>query len=236
VINENNEPMPGLRVSSSIGTQHFEAVTDLKGHYTLTGLPKGKEIRVGVYVAGYGHNSAATVVDGNDFELQILPQGWDLLNKEAPGLFVEKWLNTEPTTLEQYRGKVVLLQIGILLPNYSRHLEPVQKALAKYGDKGLKVIAVHQPLQIDWAGKVTEENLLAFINKQNIKFPFAIDGSRDKARDLLPPERLSGNGAMYSLYGVKATPALYLIDKQGIVRISPTGDNLEKWIKRLLAE
>lgn len=236
VINENNEPMPGLRVSSSIGTQHFEAVTDLKGRYTLTGLPKGKEIRVGVYVAGYGHNSAATVVDGNDFELQMFPQGWDLLNKEAPGLFVEKWLNAEPVTLEQYRGKVVLLQIGILLPNYSRHLEPVQEALAKYGDKGLKVIAVHQSLQIDWAGKVTEDNLLAFINKQNIKFPFAIDGSRDKARDLLPPERLSGNGAMYSLYGVKATPALYLIDKQGIVRISPTRDDLDQWVKRLLAE
>ena len=52
----------------------------------------------------------------------------------------------------------------------------------------------------------------------------------------LAPRRLIGNGAMYSLYDVKATPALYLIDKKGILRISPTEDNLEQWIKRLLAE
>jgi hypothetical protein len=57
----------------------------------------------------------------------------------------------------------------------------------------------------------------------------------EKVKDLAP-DRLIGNGAMYSLYDVKATPALYLIDKKGILRISPTQDNLEKWIRQLLAE
>ncbi|UCD56251.1 MAG: TlpA family protein disulfide reductase, partial [Candidatus Hydrogenedentota bacterium] len=141
----------------------------------------------------------------------------------APGLFVEKWLNTEPVTLEQYRGKVVLLQIGILLPNYPRHFERIEKALGKYGDKGLEVIAVHEPLRVTWAGKVTEEDIRAFIKKSKIKFPFGID---DPKHDL----------STHSAYNLKVTPALYLIDKKGMVRVSPKKDELDKWIRLLLAE
>jgi hypothetical protein len=41
---------------------------------------------------------------------------------------------------------------------------------------------------------------------------------------------------MYSLYAVKASPASYLIDKQGVLRISPKRDELEDWVRKLLAE
>lgn len=235
VINENNEPMVGFKVDTSIGTKHFADVTDTKGRYALTGLPKGKKLYVGLYAPGYGHNYSNVVCDGNDFDIQIFPQGWDLLDKEAPGLFVEKWLNTEPITLEQYRGKAVLLQIGAYLPHYLDDLGGVQKVLKKYGDKGLIIIAIHQRLNVSWGGEVTENDLMAFVKKHDVKFPFGIDDSMDRVRDLAPG-RLASNGAMYSLYDVKATPALYLIDKEGILRISPTRDNIDEWIKRLLEE
>jgi len=41
---------------------------------------------------------------------------------------------------------------------------------------------------------------------------------------------------MYSLYDVKATPALYLIDKKGVLRTSPKRHAVSTWIQRLLEE
>jgi len=224
VFDENNEPMVGLRVNANIGTQQFTDVTDIEGKYTLTGLPRGKNISGNVYADGYGHTMFKTVVDSNDLDIQIFPQGWELLNKEAPGLFVQKWFNTEPLILEQYRGKVVLLQVGVCLPNYSQDLDLSQKTIDKYGDKGLEVIAIHQALDITRPVRVTEADITDYITRHNIIYPFGID------------ENSSGNGATYSLYDVKATPALYLVDKNGILRTSPKRNELDRWIDQLLAE
>jgi len=224
VTNENNEPMIGFRVDASIGTQQFSDVTDTQGRYILTGLPEGKNISGSVYAAGYGHTIFKAVVDSNDLDIQMFPQEWNLLDKQAPALLVEKWINTEPVILEQYRGKVVLLQVGVLLPNYSSDLELTQRMIGKYAVQGLEVIAVHQPLDVTWAGAVTETDIAEYITRHNIIYPFGID------------EDTSGNGATYSLYDVKATPALYLIDKEGFIRISPKRNELDKWIDQLLAE
>jgi len=236
VVNEVNEPMVGLRVWTSVGTQDFQDTTDLRGRYVLKGLPRGKEVSGGVYAEGYGHTSFKAVVDGNDLEIKLFPQGWELLNKPAPGLFVDEWINAENVTLEQYRGKVVLLQIGVLLPNYTPDLESMKTLLNEYGSQGLQVIAIHQRLDAGWTGrKVTEDDLNTFVATHAITFPFAIDAPVDPVRDLVG-KRAASNGATYSLYDVKATPALYLIDKKGILRISPKRDELDTWIKRLLQE
>ncbi len=117
-----------------------------------------------------------------------------------------------------------MLQVGVLLPNYSQDLELTQRMIDKYADEGFEVIAVHQPLDVTWAGAVTEEDIRAYIARHNIIYPFGID------------EDKPGNGATYSLYDVKAAPALYLIDKEGFIRISPKRDELDNWIDQLLAE
>ncbi len=237
VINEKGKPMTRMRVYARRGGGIVQDTTDSRGRYKLTGLPKGEEISMGVYASGYGHCSFKVTPGKSDFDMQIFPQGYDLYGKQAPGLFVGKWLNTKPITLKQFRGKVVLLQIGIRLPDYPRQLEQVQEVLEKYGDKGLEVIAVHQRLHVTrprTGQATTQEKLLAFIKENDIKFPFGIDGDSNMLFTL--PATRSPNGAMYSVYGVKATPALYLIDKQGKVRISPTRMNLDEWIEKLLAE
>ena len=235
VINENNEPMIGLRVwpDGPIGVS--QDVTNLEGRYKLDKLPRGKTIKVGVYADGYGHISFKKVLDGNDFDMQIFLQGWDLLGKQAPQLVVRKWLNKDTVSLENHLGKVVLLQIGVLLPNYSDQFNRIVRVVEKYSDKGLEVIAIHEPLRVTWAGKVTEDDILAFIQKNDIKFAFGIDDLPDKVYDIVEKEKLK-NGATGSLYHIKVTPALYLIDKKGILGISPTRDNLDQWIEKLLAE
>jgi len=233
VTNENNEPMAGLGIHCQPGGKSVESTTNSKGRYTLKGLPRAKKVSGSIYADGYGHTMFGTVIDGNELDIQLFPQGWKLLNKKAPGLFVGKWLNTEPVKLEQYQGKVVLLQLGVYLPDYLNHFERLEKVQKKYGPKGIEVIIVHQKLHAEYG--VTERDIIEFIKKYKVGFPFGIDDSMEKVKDLAP-DRLIGNGAMYSLYDVKATPALYLIDKKGILRISPTQDNLEKWIRQLLAE
>ena len=223
VIDEKGEPVVGYKVNTSVGTKQFQAVTDHRGGFSLKDLPEGKRLSVGLYVAGYGHCYQKVTVDGNDLEIQIFPQGWDLLGKEAPPLSVSRWFNHEPVTLQQFRGRVVLLQVGVLLPNYSRDLLLMQQMFNRYTDKGLKTIAIHQPLGITWAGKVTEADIEQYLLDQAVPFIFCLD-------------RGPSNGDTYAHYDVKATPALYLIDKQGRVRISPTRENLEEWIQRLIAE
>ena len=83
---------------------------------------------------------------------------------------------------------------------------------------------MHKRLDVTWTGEVTEADIVEYIARHNIIYPFGID------------EDTSGNGATYSLYDVKATPALYLIDKEGFIRISPKRDELDNWIDQLLAE
>jgi glutathione peroxidase-family protein/protocatechuate 3,4-dioxygenase beta subunit len=236
ITNEKNQPMPGLNVDiSSLGMKIFQGKTNRKGQFTIKGLPRDKNVSGSVYAEGYGHTMFKIKTDGSPLNLQLFPQGYDLLNKPAPGLFAEKWFNTEPITLEQFKGKVILLQISAMLPIYQRDFETIQKMNEKYGNQGLGIIVLHARLTDDWAGPVTEEDILAFIKKHNIQFPFGIDDAKEKVKKMVSPDKLH-NGAMYSMYDVKVTPALYLIDKKGLIRISPTEKNLEQWIKTLLAE
>jgi hypothetical protein len=223
VIDEKGDPVAGHKVHTSVGTTQFEDTTDHKGRFVLKGLPQGHKLRVGLYAPGYGHCYQQVTVDGNDVDIQIFPQGWDLLDKEPPPLQVGQWFNSEPITLEQLRGKVILLQIGVLLPNYGEDLTQAQEMCQKYQDQDFEIIAIHQPLGIDWAGKVTEADIEQFLADNDIPFIFCLDAGRS-------------NGNTYSQYDVKATPALYLIDRQGKIRVSPLREELGEQIKTLLQE
>ena len=84
--------------------------------------------------------------------------------------------------------------------------------------------------------RLTDQEVAAYLTEHNITWPVALDAPSSWTPDNIPRDRVVGNGATYSVYDVKATPALYLIDRKGILRCSPTEQNLEQWIERLLAE
>lgn len=218
ITDENSEPVVAVKVRAYTGTDHFEAPTDRSGHFMLTGLPKGVRLNFSLYLDGYGHCHKYVYADSDDGDMQIFPQGWELLGKHAPPLSIAKWYNCEPLTLEGLRGKVVLLQIGVLLPLYGEDLTTMQKVAEKYAGQGLEIIAVHQPLDVTWGGKVTDDDLRRFVTEGHVPFAFCLDQERQT----------------YSAYAPKATPALYLIDREGRVVISPTEDNLEACIDQLL--
>ncbi|NLZ07492.1 MAG: redoxin domain-containing protein [Phycisphaerae bacterium] len=218
ITDENNKPVVAVKVKAYTGIDHFEATTDRSGHFKLTGLPQGVRLNFSLYLAGYGHCHKYVYADTDDGDMQIFPQGWELLGKQAPPLSVAKWYNSEPLTLEELRGKVVLLQIGVLVPLYGENLTTMQKVAERYAGRGLEIIAVHQPLDVTWGGEVTDDDLWKFVTEGHVPFAFCLDQERQT----------------YSAYAPKATPALYLIDREGRVVISPTNDNLEACIDQLL--
>ena len=220
ITDETNKPVRRVTVQAYTGTDHFEAVTNRRGRYKLTGLPKDIKLNFSLYLPEYGHCHKYVYADSDDGDMQIFPHGWDLLGKEAPPLSIARWFNSPPVTLEALRGKVVLLQIGVLLPLYGEHLTTMQKMHQKYAGQGLELIAVHQPLDVTWGGKVAEEDLEMFAGQSNVPFVFCLDKQRET----------------YRAYGPKAVPALYLIDRDGRVVVSPAKDNVEEWVKHMLAK
>ena len=225
ILDENNNPIFGARVHSHIPGGLAEDETDSKGRYRLKDLPIGQSFELWVYHAGYGHNRFDVEPDTSEtLDLQILPQGYESYGKPAPPLRVEEWWNSEPLSVDQLRGKVVLLHVGIHIDQYYPEFALVQivcRARERYAQRGLVLVAIHKEKKAGWPRPVTLTEISASLEKNRIDFPVALD---------------EDGGSTYEAYDVKASPAMYLIDKKGILRCSPTEHNLDEWIRRLLDE
>ena len=228
VLDEKGKPVRGASVHASLASSGSAQrdVTDRDGRFRLEKLPEDRKVRLYVYYDSYGHNAFPDIQTGRkDIELQIFPQGYKLHGKEAPELLVERWFNTEPIKLSDLRGKVLLLHIGAHISSYLTYVDKVQQVQEEFADRGLLLIGVHRRLDVLWPGPVGEDEIEDFVKKYKIDFPFAVDASTR-----------GSECATEVLYDVKATPAMYLVDKKGILRCSPTRANLDEWIERLLAE
>jgi glutathione peroxidase-family protein len=249
VIDENNEPLAGARISSTAGGKRFEAVTDANGWYEIQGLPNGAEVGISTYFDGYGNNlfDYSGPEPNGRLDMQIFQPAYEWYDKPAPGLFVKKWLNTEPITLEALKGNVVLLCIGVQFPGHVPLVQELNEIYSKYKGKPFSLIAIHKDPN---ACGVAEDAIKQFVEESNIEFAFGIDKETGVVEDMIPPQAalrrrvgiavshrgLRKEGAMYSLYEVKADPAYYLIDKNGLLRASPSPETLERQIDRLLEE
>lgn len=243
VVNENGKPIWGARVHTQfVGSDVIQDKTNRKGEFKLEGLPADKEIDIRIYYGGYGHNHIVIALgEAPPEQYQITPQGYKWIGKPAPPLYVDKWINCEPFLLEEYQGKVVLLQVTAYMGQTEPgHYEPHSKKLAalnqEYKDRGLAIIVIHQLLDKGWPGKTTQEDIKDFILKNNIDYPVGIDQHCSVVLDQFPEKKGWVTGATHLIYDVKATPAHYLIDKKGILRCSPTEQNMDKLIKQLLDE
>ena len=249
IIDENNEPLPRAGISLTAGEEIIKGRADANGWYELRDLPNGVQMEVASYFDGYGYNLFAyTCSEPNgQLDIQIFPPAYDWYDKPAPGLFVKKWFNTEPITLDELKGDVVLLYVGVQSSEHVRFVQELNEIYNKYKEKPLALIAIHKDPN---ACGITEDEIKQFIEENNIEFAFGIDEEMHVVEDMIPlRERLlqkdriavshrglRREGAMYSLYEVKAEPAYYLIDKNGSLRASPSPETLERWIERLLEE
>jgi thiol-disulfide isomerase/thioredoxin len=137
---------------------------------------------------------------------------------EFQGIF--QWLNSNPLTIQDLKGNVVLIQFWTFsCINCQRTLPYVTKWHDRYASKGLKIIGVHTP---EFAFERDANNIKEAIQKHGILYPVLIDNEFKT----------------WKAYGNEYWPHLYLADQQGNLVYDHIGegayDRTEQTIKQLL--
>ncbi len=132
------------------------------------------------------------------------------------------WINSKPLTLDQLRGKVVLIDFWeYTCINCVRSFPELRKWDRLYGPLGLVIIGVHTP-----EFKFDEDPALvkAAVRRFGLNFPIAVDS----------------DGKIWDAFHNYAWPADYLIDKNGRIADHHFGEGdyalLETEIQYLLKE
>lgn len=142
---------------------------------------------------------------------------------QAPELVgIQNWLNSDPLTLSQLKGKVVLIDFWTYTCiNCIRSLPYVQGWYSQYQKDGLVVIGVEAP---EFSYEKLPFNVAAAAKQDGLTYPIAIDG----------------NLATWNAYQNQYWPAEYLIDRNGNVRRQHFGEGeynqTEQAIRGLLSE
>ncbi len=135
---------------------------------------------------------------------------------------IEGWLNSQPLSISQLKGKVVLVDFWTYTcVNCIRTLPYIKEWHTKYADKGLQIVGVHTP---EFAFEKERANVEKAVKEFDIKYPVAQDNDFKTWR----------------AFSNRFWPHKYLIDKDGLVRYHIIGEGkyqeTEEWIQRLLTE
>ena len=132
------------------------------------------------------------------------------------------WINTEPFTLEEHRGKVVLIDFWTYTCiNCIRTLPFLKDWQEKYADQGLVIVGVHSP---EFEFEKIKQNVVDAVAEFGLEYRVAQDNAMETWR----------------AFKNRFWPAKYLIDKDGYIRYTHFGegayDETEEKIRELLAE
>jgi thiol-disulfide isomerase/thioredoxin len=133
---------------------------------------------------------------------------------------ISQWLNSNPLTIQELKGNVVLIQFWTFsCINCQRTLPYVTKWHDRYAAKGLKIIGVHTP---EFAFERDANNIKDAMQKHGILYPVPIDNEFKT----------------WKAYSNEYWPHLYLADRQGNLVYDHIGegayDRTEQTIKQLL--
>ncbi|GAB2841961.1 hypothetical protein GCM10027277_06240 [Pseudoduganella ginsengisoli] len=135
---------------------------------------------------------------------------------------IEKWLNSDPLTMQQLKGKVVLVDFWTYTCINCVNTLPYVKAWhQKYQQQGLAVVGVHTP---EFPHERSTDNVKTAMKRFDIRYPVAQDNRY----------------ATWEAFGNRYWPAVYLFDKNGKLAYSHFGEGsyaqTEAKIQQLLAE
>lgn len=135
---------------------------------------------------------------------------------------IQGWVNSEPLTLAQLRGKVVLIDFWTYSCINCQRTQPYLSAWYQtYERDGLVVIGVHAP---EFAFEKVPANVEQAVKAAGIRYPVALDN----------------DFRTWNAYDNRYWPAKYLIDRDGRVRYTHFGegdyDVTESTIRSLLGE
>ena len=170
-----------------------------------------------IYIAnGMSEAEADSVIAEDLAFLSVMDRtaGDDLIGVKAPTFKFDEWLNSEPLTLANLKGHVVLVRWFTDTCPYCASSTPALRQLdEEYTDKGLKMIGVfhpkagrNDPLDIQRVERVVEA--------RDFKFPIAIDWNWR-------------NGTLkdWWLTGPKrpGTSVTFILDKSGVIQFIHPG-------------
>ncbi len=139
-----------------------------------------------------------------------------------PELFGDFWLNSEPVSVRDMRGNVLLIDFWDYSSlHWIRTLPYVWDWEQKYRDYGLVVVGVHTP---EFAFGREEQNVRKAVQDFGISYPVVGDN----------------NANIWNSFGSRTWPTKFLIDKDGFIRCMHQGeggyDQFERAIQFLITE
>ena len=158
--------------------------------------------------------------------LTVLFLAWAVVNagvgRKAPDIASQTWLNSAPIHLSDLKGKVVMVEFWTFGCYNCRNVEPhVKEWHRKYAERGFVVIGVHSP---EFSYEHDVDEVTRYLKEHDIRFPVPIDN----------------DFSIWNRYGNRYWPAMYLIDKQGVIRYVRIGEGgyqeTERLIQGLLAQ
>jgi hypothetical protein len=131
-----------------------------------------------------------------------------------------EWLNSEPLGPAELRGRVVLVNFWTwTCINWLRQEPYVREWSRAYRDDGLVVIGVHTP---EFSFEHEIEGVRRAVGERAIDYPVAVDNGYE----------------VWSAFANHAWPALYFVDRDGVIRDQHLGEGRyeksERMIQRLL--
>src|SRR3989344_2278837 len=170
-------------------------------------------------------NSTTTKTDSDaqSIKIQEIIKEKNSKYEKAPNfIIIENWINSDPLSIEDLKGKVVLVDFWTYTCiNCIRTLPYLKNWDEKYRDKGLVIVGVHTP-EFNFEKKY--ENVLKAVNDYKLKYAVAQDN----------------NYVTWNLYQNRYWPHKFLIDIDGYIRYDHIGEGAyeetEKMIQSLLKE
>jgi len=127
----------------------------------------------------------------------------ELIGKHAPEFPKSKWLNSKALSLEELRGKVVILEFWSITCVPCRTVMPEMNELHKKRDEtGIIVIGIHSASK---EFKRIEE----FVKRYNLHYPIYID--------TVKPSLLPNWGRIFGHYEILGIPQAFVIDRKGVI-------------------
>lgn len=216
-VDAQGQTLSGASITATSSySQYFHSVrTDSKGEAILRDLPADL-VRV---QANHGQQFASTklLVEATNAnpraEIKLAPAPVTAepnsaanptlvpIGTLAPPLSVQAWSDGKPRTLEDLRGKIVVLDFwGTWCGPCVAAIPAMQKLADDYGPRDVVFLGVH-----------TADGTLEQINKLKQFKKWAAPTGLDEGTSIT-------DGRTANAYGVRGYPAIVLIDRQGIIR------------------
>jgi thiol-disulfide isomerase/thioredoxin len=134
------------------------------------------------------------------------PATGDQANRAKDFVDVTQWLNSPPLTLEELKGKVVLIDFWTYTCiNCLRTLPYLRDWNEKYASRGLVIVGVHSP---EFQFEHDVDNVREAMIREQVTWPVAMDN----------------DFATWRAYSNRYWPHKFLIDKDGKVRYHHIGE------------